>query len=36
MRRDEPDIRYLFKPRSIAVKGRWEMEEIKEGDRVPS
>jgi len=36
MGRDEPDVRYLFKPRSIAVIGRWQMEEIEEGDRIPS
>ena len=36
MRRDEPDIRYLFKPRSIAVKGRREMDVMKEGNRILS
>jgi hypothetical protein len=33
---NEPDIRYLFKPRSTAVMGRWKMEEIEEGDQIPS
>jgi hypothetical protein len=33
---DEPDIRYLFKPRTVAVKGRWQMEEIEGGDRIAS
>ena len=36
MRMDEPDIQYLFKPRSIAVMGRWQMEEIEGGDRIAS
>jgi hypothetical protein len=36
MKRDEPDIGYLLKPRSTAVMGRWQMEEIEEGDRIPS
>jgi len=36
MRMAEPDIRSLFKPKSIAVKGRLEIEEIGEGDRVSS
>jgi len=34
MRRDEPGIQSLFRLRRIAVKRRWEMEGIKEGDRV--
>jgi hypothetical protein len=35
MRTAEPDIRYLFEPRSIVVMGRWKMGEVKEGDRIP-
>jgi hypothetical protein len=33
---EEFDIRYRVKPRGIAVKGRLERKEIKEGDRVSS
>jgi len=36
MRMAEPGIQSLFKPRSIAVKERLEMEETKEGDRISS
>jgi len=34
MRTAEPDIRSLFKPKSIAVKGRLEIEEIREGEKL--
>jgi len=36
MKRDDPDIRYLSRPRGIAVNGRWQMEEIEGGDRIAS
>ena len=36
MRRDEPDIRYLFRPRTVTIKERPKTEEITEGDRIPS
>jgi len=34
MRRDEPDIQYLFRPRSIAVKGKLEIEEMRGEEKV--
>jgi len=34
MRTAEPDIRSLLKPRSIVVKGRLEIEEIREGEKL--
>ena len=36
MRRDEPDIPFLFQPRTVVVKERPKTEEITEGDRIPS
>jgi hypothetical protein len=35
MRRDEPDIPDLFRPRTVAVKERLKTEEIPEGDPTP-
>jgi hypothetical protein len=32
----EPDIRSLFKPRNIVAKGKLEIEEIREGEKLSS
>jgi len=34
MKTAEPEIRSLFKPKSIMVKGRLEIEEIREGEKL--